>query len=250
MSLPTSSRNPPAFVLVHGAWNGGWCWSRVAPLLRQAGHAVFTPTCTGMGERSHLLNNEIGPSTFIQDVINQIVWEDLHEVILVGHSFAGVIISGVADRIPERLKHLVYLDAFILESGVSTMDTLSEENQDRLKAAVDEAGGTVPVLPPPRPKSLNIIEPDDVAFVLDRLTPQPFRSYVEAVTLSNPHGNGIPAHYLHCTEPAFAAVAESDAWAQENTDWIRLPLAASHCAMVTAPTLLANTLLHIASEAE
>src|SRR5690606_951056 len=105
------------FVLVHGAWHGGWCWSRLASLLRAAGHNVYTPTLTGLGERNHLLNNDVGLQTFVDDIVNVLVWEDLQDVILVGHSFAGVVITGVADVMPERIRQLVYLDAFILESG-------------------------------------------------------------------------------------------------------------------------------------
>src|SRR5579862_6453256 len=98
------------FVLVHGAWHGGWCWRKLTPLLRAAGHEVFAPTLTGLGERAHLATPEVGLSFHVQDVVNVLVYEDLHEVVLVGHSYGGMVITGVTGQAPERLAQLVYLD--------------------------------------------------------------------------------------------------------------------------------------------
>ena len=111
-------------VLVHGAWHGGWCWSRVADRLRSAGHRVFTPTQTGMGERRHLLSKDITLDTFTADIVNAIEAEELSDIILVGHSFGGNAISGVADTIPGRIRHLVYLDSLMVEGGKAPFDTL------------------------------------------------------------------------------------------------------------------------------
>src|SRR4030095_5416665 len=105
------------FVLVHGAWHGGWCWSRVASILRGRGHIVLTPTQTGVGERSHLLSRSIDLDVFVADIVNVLQWEDLKDVVLVGHSFGGHATSGTADRVPERISQIVYLDAWILENG-------------------------------------------------------------------------------------------------------------------------------------
>ena len=99
------------FVLVHGAWHGGWCWKKVAPLLRSAGHEVYTPTLTGLGERDHLLTRDIGLDTHIQDIVNVLEYEELTQVVLVGHSYGGMVVTGVAERAHERLRQLVYLDA-------------------------------------------------------------------------------------------------------------------------------------------
>src|SRR5690606_11511219 len=142
--MPNKPASKSTFVLVHGAWHGGWCWSRVAERLRDSGHIVYTPTLTGLGERSHLLSHEITLQTFVNDVVNVLVWEDLNEVILVGHSFAGLVITGVADVVPERLNRLVYLDAFILESGVSTFDTLPAQVVAKMEAAAQLVPGAVP----------------------------------------------------------------------------------------------------------
>jgi pimeloyl-ACP methyl ester carboxylesterase len=110
------------FVLVHGAWHGSWCWSRVRRALQQQGHEVFTPTLTGVGERSHLLAEQVDLQTHILDVVNLIRWEELDDFVLCGHSYGGMVVSGVADRIPERLRSLVFLDAFVPEHGESLAD--------------------------------------------------------------------------------------------------------------------------------
>src|SRR5262245_38762532 len=111
-----------AFVLVHGAWHGGWCWKKVAPLLRQAGHEVYTPTLTGLGERSHLVHPEVRLETHIRDVLQVLEFEDLRDVVLVGWSYGGMMVPGVADRAAERLRHLVYLDADVPGDGQCSLD--------------------------------------------------------------------------------------------------------------------------------
>ncbi len=108
------------FVLVHGAWHGGWCWRDVRAILRAGGHEAFTPTLTGLGERSHLLSRDIDMNTHVADVANTIVWEELEDVVLVGHSYGGNVITGVADRMKDRLAHAVYLDAFVPKDGDSS----------------------------------------------------------------------------------------------------------------------------------
>src|ERR1700744_531381 len=112
------------FVLVHGAWHGGWCWSRVADRLRSAGQLGFTPTQTGLGERKHLLSKDITLDTFARDIANVIEAEELSNIVLVGHSFGGLAISGVADAMPDRIRHLVYLDSLMVEGGKRPFDRL------------------------------------------------------------------------------------------------------------------------------
>src|SRR5260221_7032991 len=118
------------FVLVHGAWHGSWGWKRVRKALQARGHEVFTPTLTGVGERSHLLSRHVNLDTHIDDVVNLIRWEELSDVVLCGHSYGGCVISGVADRVPDRIGALVYLDAFVLEDGQSLHDTLPPSQRD------------------------------------------------------------------------------------------------------------------------
>jgi len=254
--MPTSISGSPAlasssgsrtFLLVHGAWNGGWCWSRVAARLRGMGHHVYTPTCSGLGERSHLLTPDIDLNTFVRDIVNVLVWEDLRDVVLVGHSFGGLVITGVAEQAAERLRQLVYLDAFILPSGVSTFDTLDEENREKLLQGVKKSGGSIPVLAPPRPESLGLTDADDIAFVQGRLTPQPYKSYTSAVDLHHPIGNYLPTTYVQCANPAFRAVQGSANWAREVHGWQFETLATSHCAMITAPEAVASLLDRLAA---
>lgn len=230
---------PNTYVLVHGAWHGGWCWSRVAGPLRRQGHRVFTPTLTGLGERSHLLSRHVTLDTFVQDIANVLIWEDLSDVILVGHSFAGPVISGVADRCAARIRHLVYLDAFILENGQSAFDTLPLDLVERLRLSARETN----TLAAPRPASLGLTRPEDIAFVGSRLTPHPIGSYETALSLEHPIGNEVPATYLACMLPPFAAVDGSRQWVRKNAaHWNWKELAAGHDAMVSAPALVLEAL--------
>ncbi len=245
--MKVDALNPATFVLVHGAWHGGWCWSRVAKRLRAQGHDVYTPTLTGLGERHHLATTDVTVQTFVQDIANVLVWEDLSRVILVGHSFGGLVITGVADLLPERLQQLVYLDAFILPSGVSTFETLPQNVVDKLRALA--ALQPQPSLPVPKPSSLGLFEPEDVGFVEPRLTPHPLGTYETALQLNNPVGNGLPCSYVHCTEPSFAAVESSRLWVKNNTNWVWEELQAGHDAMVSAPGLLAECLDKLAYSA-
>ena len=138
------------YVLVHGAWHGAWCWKRVRAALEKQGHQVFTPTLTGVADRSHLASPQINLDTHIADVANLIRWEELSNVVLCGHSYGGCVISGAADRIADRIGALVYLDAFLLENGQSLHDTLPPEMRDaQLDAArQNQAVGRCPRFPP------------------------------------------------------------------------------------------------------
>jgi pimeloyl-ACP methyl ester carboxylesterase len=228
---------PSTFVLVHGAWHGGWCWSRVADLLRSEGHLVYTPTLTGLGERSHLLHDGITVQTFVDDIVNVLTFEALNDVILVGHSFGGVVITGVADRVPERLQRLVYLDGFLLDSGVSTFDTLPTEvvAKIRVKAQPPGNGAGSAAIPPPEPRHLGLIDANDVDFVRGRLTPQPLGSYESALQLKGPVGNGLPCTYLHCISPSYAPVQDSRTWVKQQDNWQWGEVAAGHDAMISHP---------------
>ena len=120
----TRGAKPSTYVLVHGAWHGGWCWDAVARILRSHGHRVFTPTLSGLGERAHLLSPEIDLQVFVQDVVDVFERHDLSEVILVGHSFGGTIVQPVAERMPQRLRRLVFCNAFVLNDGESLADNV------------------------------------------------------------------------------------------------------------------------------
>src|ERR1700704_6398122 len=134
-SAQASKSNPvrkPTIVIVHGAWGGSWAWRKVDAMLREKGFNVYRPQLTGLGERVHLSRPDIGLSTHIDDVVNTILFEDLHDIILVGHSYGGMVITGVADRVPDRIRRLVYLDAFVPNDGESLVSAVGSR-ADRLK---------------------------------------------------------------------------------------------------------------------
>jgi len=232
------------FVLVHGVWHGGWCWSRVAANLRTRGHRVTTPTQTGLGERAHLLSVDISLQTFVEDIVRHLEFEDLKEVTLVGHSFGGIPITGVADQVPERIRKLVYLDAIMLSSGETWFDLLPEDMAVDRKALAQRTSGGLS-LPPAPPESFGVTRPEDVAYLEPRLTPHPFRTFTTALDLKNPVGNGLPAHYIQCTDPPYrpADVALERAL---GFGWPVSRIATGHDAMVTEPEVLADFLDEIA----
>ncbi len=230
------------FVLVHGSWHGGWCWQRVAPLLRQAGHEVWTPTLTGLAERRHLLSPEVDLRLHTRDVTELLAFEDLRGVILVGHSYAGMVIASVAAAEPERLRRLVYLDAYLPNTGECEIDLWPP---GEIAAARRELEEPLPLRPPASPAWLGITDAKDAAWVAARLTPHPLRTYAQAVP---PGGEGVPGLYVRCTEgPLTQRFAPFVARARER-GWPVHELRAGHDVMVTAPRELAGLLERGASE--
>src|SRR6266700_5341846 len=174
---------PKTFVLAHGSWHGGWCWRRVADQLRAKGHVVYAPSYTGMGDRAHLLSKDITISTFAEDLVQVIQSEELTNVVLVGHSFGGVPISGVADRIPEKIAHLVYLDSVLVESGRSAFSYYPPAEVDaRIKAAEKATNGVAVPVPQPLPAVWGLGKEGDPDYdwVQRRLSPHPLQSYTTA----------------------------------------------------------------------
>jgi pimeloyl-ACP methyl ester carboxylesterase len=228
------------FVLVHGAWHGGWCWAKVAAILRRRGHTVFTPTLTGLGERSHLLSKSIDLDVFITDIANVLLWEDLADVVLVGHSFGGTTITGVADRLPERIRRLVYLDAMLLENGQSAFGLLPEDVvAARIRAAQESSGGLS--IPAPPAGAFGICDAAQVAWLEARLTAHPFNTYASPLRLAHPVGNGLPTTYVVCTDPIYAPLEESRHWVKA-AGWKTVEISTGHDAMVIAPERLAGLL--------
>ncbi len=166
------------FRLVHGGWRGGWAWKHVAKQLRQEGHDVFTPTMTGLGERSHLLNAGVNLSTNIQDIVNVVRFEELYDIVLCGHSYAGMIISGVADQFGDRIASLMYLDAWLPKDGDSIMSLSPEAMQiETVKGARLLGGYAVP----PIPSEVFRVNEKNRAWVDQMCTPHPFSSMTEAI---------------------------------------------------------------------
>ena len=230
------------FVLLHGMFHGAWCWDRVAPRLRAAGHAVWTPVQTGVGERAHELHAGITLQTFVDDIVAMLEREDLVAAVLVGHSFGGHAITGAADQVPGRIRHLVYLDAVFPRSGVSPLDgSLPAVAAQRRAAAAGGLG-----IPPPEPSVFGVPDGPDADWVRRHLTPQPFGSLDTAITFREPAGNGLPATYVACTDPAYPPLAHARQAARAQPGWTWRELATGHDAMVTAPAALADLLMEIA----
>jgi pimeloyl-ACP methyl ester carboxylesterase len=184
------------FVLVHGAWSGGWCYGRVADLLRARGHRVFAPTLTGQGERSHLLAGSVNLTTHMTDVMNVFHYEGLSGVVLAGHSYGGMVVTGVADRIPEKVAALVYLDAFLPEDGQSLFDINIPANTQRFVANAGDCGGLA--VPPP-PAAFFNVNANDAARVDALATPFPMAAMAERLTLTGKHKTIRKHVYAHGT---------------------------------------------------
>ena len=239
---PTSEQRD--FVLVHGAFHGGWCYARVANLLRSRGHRVFTPTLTGLGERSHLVHAGIDCSTHIQDVINVIKWEQLKNVVLCGHSYGGLVIGGVADKIPEQIASLVYLDAILPEDGKSALDLLDASSRAAFINSTVENGGVMS--PPPPPAAFNVNAADRP--LVDALcTPHPFATLCERLKLTGAYQNISKKTFILATgwgetqiREIYARIKEK---ARSDRTWTTLEVPSGHDVMLDAPQRLTEILL-------
>ncbi|MBP2326963.1 pimeloyl-ACP methyl ester carboxylesterase [Kibdelosporangium banguiense] len=230
------------FVLLHGAWHGGWVWQRVAPLLHDAGHEVHTPTFTGLSDRAHTLNPSVGLGTHIEDVVALIQAHNIHDVILVGHSYAGQVVTGVTDRIPHRIQRRVYLDAFVGGDGDAAIDLQPATVAAHYRESV--AGPGFGWLIPVRSlQVLGVTDPADVDWLSARLTPHPWLSYIEPLRVTSVVDQ-VPAAFIECTD--WMRVFKSHAEKAAARGWPVHTLATGHEAMVTAPKELAGLLLAIA----
>ncbi len=235
------------FVLVHGAWHGGWCWQRVTAALQQAGHRVHAVTLTGLGERAHLLSPAINLDTHINDVMNLIEAEELSGVVLAVHSYAGMIGTAVADRMGQRLKHLVYVDAVLPKPGESWSSTQSgATQQQRLGAAQASAHFS---FPPPDPEVFGLKDADR-AWVARRQTPHPGNTYQAPLDFDAQRVAAIARTFVDCTEPALATIEPSRQRARDPKFWDGAWLPGSkiieiktgHDPMISAPAALVRIL--------
>lgn len=230
---------------MHGAWHGGWCWKRVADRLAKAGHRVFAPTLTGLGERAHLLGPGVDLDTHIEDVIGLLEAEELNEVVLAGHSYAGIVITGVAARAKARLRQLVYLDALLVEDGQSWAQSSPPEVAEARRNSVVLSGG-VPCLPAPDPAIYAFADPADTEWVRRRLTPHPFAAFDQKMNWGGPIGNGLPMAYVDCTDPAIPILAPTKARLRGKPGWQVVALKTGHDLMVSAPEETTRLLLQYA----
>ena len=240
-----SGSSQRSYVLVHGAWHGGWYWRRVSDLLGSAGHRVFAPSLTGLGDRRHLLNWDTNLDTHIQDIIELIEAEELRDVILVGHSYGGIVITGVAAKLPQRLKQLVYLDAVLVEDGDSWSTVHSSDIVEARHNAAQESSGGLS-LPVPKSTDLGVIDAYDQAWVDRRVTPHPFATYEQKMNWGGQIGNGLPKVYVDSTEPALPVLAAMKNKYRGKAEWPFIEIKTGHDAAVTAPNELSEILLRFA----
>lgn len=227
------------FLIAHGAWSAAWAWKKMRPLLQARGHDLHIPTYTGLGERAHLASREIGLETHIADVLGTMEYEDLRDVVLVGHSYGGMVATGVADRARARVRRLVYLDAFVPRDGQSLLDLLPPDLRERMREAAKTTGEGWRVPPNPVPSDTSEA---DLAWLMPRRVMQPLRAFEEPLRLTGPEG-GVPRTYIYCTRIApgdvFGPFAER---ARREAGWEYLEIDASHSPNVTAPETLATRL--------
>ena len=234
------------YVFVHGAWHGGWCWKRLTRAMGATAGNVFTPTLTGLGERAHLASRDVGLETHIEDVLRVLAYEDLSNVILVGHSYAGVVVTAVADRVPHRLARLVYLDAVVPKNGQSLLDCAGAEFRKRIEDEVrtEGEGWRIPVASAER---LGLVQDEDINWVMPKLVPHPYRTFREPVDLQGSTGAALQRTYVNCigSKPRGGARTPQ---AEGIDDYHEL--STGHDAMVTAPEAVAQLLFAIAQGAK
>ena len=228
-------------VLVHGSFHGGWCWKRLEPLLREAGHEVYTPTMTGLGERSHLVHPRVGLELNVQDVVNVLEYEELEDVLLLGHSYGALVINGVAEHCHERIGHLVYLDGFLPEHGKSAWDIAPEAERIWEERAVGPDDWLV--FPADPADVYDISDPELLEWLREKLVPTAHHTHREPLDLPEERANDLPQSYIACTRyDPFKPMAE-EAKAR-GLDYHELDT--SHEPMVTHPEELAAIVLEVA----
>lgn len=237
---PSPRRN---YVLVHGAWHGGWCWTRVTPQLRTAGHDVHTVTLTGLGDRAHLSRPDINLETHIQDVLMFLEMEDLRDVTLVGHSYAGMLITAAADRARARLRSLVYLDAFLPENGKALIDYVAPER----RAGLIKSGSASGYMEPIPLRVFGVTDPKDVAWAQPRIRRQSFQTAMQPIRLTNDNAHlRMPRTYVYCSNPPTGSFDQFAAKVRNDPGWKFVELKTGHDAMITAPQDVAKILLEAA----
>jgi pimeloyl-ACP methyl ester carboxylesterase len=230
------------FVLVHGAWHGGWCWRRLEPLLRAKGHAVFTPSLTGLGDRAHLARPDINLDLHVQDVVTLLEMEDLNDIVLVGHSYGGMVVTGVADRVPQRVRELVYLDAFVPENGKCCLDYVVPERA----AAMRTAGKGSGMVPPPPLSLWGHTNPADVEWMRPREVMHPFRTMAQPIRLANEAALArIPKSFIYCSSPATGSFDQFATRYRKAAGWRYFELETGHDAMILKPQQLADLFLKL-----
>ena len=228
------------YLICHGAWSGGWSWKTMRSLLRAAGHDVFTPTYTGLGERAHLAHPMVDLQTHIQDVLAVIEYEDLREFILVGHSYGGMVVTGVADAVPDAIRSLVYLDAFVPENGQSCFSLIPAQapRPDRppIPAAED-------YLTPPLPPSAFGVSAEVAAMMERKVSPQPTACFTEPLKLKGGIDRIKRKTYIYCNVPAPTTFTPFYEKVRDRPGWTAHTLPCTHLVQLDMPDELTQLLL-------
>jgi pimeloyl-ACP methyl ester carboxylesterase len=235
------------FVLVHGAWFGGWCWEKVIPFLEAAGHEVYAPTHTGQAERAAELSPTVGLDTHIQDIVGLLEGKNLRGVILVGHSYGGMVITGVVDQVPKRIAHLIYLDTFVPRDGESMANISSIFIWIlRKKAKLHGDGWRVD-----SQGTYGVTTEPDRSWVCSKVTSQSLKTFEQPLHLKNPGiVSGKPRTHINCTgggrfRSVMRRILARRALPPSEAGWHLRQLPTGHCAMITMPAGLADLLLEV-----
>jgi len=242
-SVPSASAQatPKTFVLVHGAWHGGWCWRRVADLLERKGHKVFTPTLTGLGERSHLMSRDINLDTHIADVVNVFKWEDLKDAVLVGHSYGGWVISGAVEQVLPRVASIVFLDAYMPDNGTRGLDNTSEFSRKGILSAVEKGE----VSRPSPTAAMFEVNEKDRAWVDSKVTPQPVGVALQPIRLTGARDRVARKTYIRAAAYPQATFDRYLGLCKADRTWRTFEIPCGHDVMVDMPERLAEVLMEV-----
>ena len=238
--MATTARH--TFVLVHGAWHGGWCWRRVSDLLERQGHKVFTPTLTGLGDRSHLMSKDIRLATHVTDVVNLMKWEGLSGVVLCGHSYGGMVVSGVAEQMADAINSIVFLDAFVPENSDSMAALTSGAVRDNLKIAAERGDLGVPA----RSAAAFLVKDKDQAWVDAMCVPQPIGTMTEKITLTGARERIGKKAYIRASAYPNPGFDTAYARVKADTSWRTYEVPCGHDVMVDMPERLTEILVEVA----
>jgi pimeloyl-ACP methyl ester carboxylesterase len=238
ITRPQMDQTSKTFVLIHGAWHGGWCWRRVADLLEHKGHKVYAPTLTGLADRSHLFSDKINVTTHVTDIVNLIKWEGLNNFVLCGHSYGGCVISGVAEKVQPKIASIIYLDAFYLNNGQSIIDA-SPRAAATVKALIEQKEFGMP----PISAAVFHVNEKDRDYVDKQCTLQPIATFTEAAVLTGASERIAKKAYVRCQAnpaPHFDAFASKLA---ADPSWKSYTLPCGHDAMLDMPEAVADILV-------
>lgn len=230
-------------VLVHGAFHGGWCWAETARELSRRGARVFTPTLTGLADKKHLFSPSVNLATHVSDIVNLIEYENLDGCVLVGHSYAGNVLTGVGDRLRDRISHYIFVDASVPEDGTDSWGwcCLNPQRHPEMLERIDQQGYGM-MVPPFPAQAFGITDPQQVAEIESKLTPMPSGCYIDKIELQNGGTEGMRRSYLAAANPPYERMAGVVGRVSTDPQWTFRDIDAGHDMMVTSPVRTADIL--------